>query len=149
PRVVRSGSGDNDTRRLQETVQSLVADRDRLLARIAMLERSLEDITGSFPPRSGAVPPDDAAPIELETVPEPTPVTAGPPAPPEGKNATAGPKMPPDAPPVTAIVVPIPLPRPFPMPKKEPVVQVEPEIPAPESGIDVGSATGFDGLRLL
>jgi hypothetical protein len=38
----------DETRRLSEGVRSLAADRDRLLARVTVLERNLEDVTGSI-----------------------------------------------------------------------------------------------------
>jgi len=60
----RPAEADAETRRLAETVRQLAADRDRLLARIDALERSL-DVTGSIPregaAREGAVPRDNAA----------------------------------------------------------------------------------------
>ena len=46
---------ENETRRLSETVQALTADRDRLLARVASLERSLEDVTSSIKRQAAAV----------------------------------------------------------------------------------------------
>lgn len=57
-----------EQRRLAETVRSLAADRDRLLARLTTLERSLDDVTGSIPPASAN--PKTAAPS--------TPVVAAP-----------------------------------------------------------------------
>ncbi len=36
------------TRRLSESMRSLASDRDRLLARVTVLERNLEDVTGSI-----------------------------------------------------------------------------------------------------
>src|SRR5262245_35861963 len=57
--AARPAEADAETRRLGETVRQLTADRDRLLARIDALERSL-DVTGSIP-REGAAPRDNAA----------------------------------------------------------------------------------------
>jgi hypothetical protein len=48
--VPRPNHLDVETRRLSDAVRSLSADRDRLLARIAVLERSVEDMTGSIRP---------------------------------------------------------------------------------------------------
>jgi hypothetical protein len=54
----RQTEPDKATRQLTETVSGLTADRDRLTARIATIERNLEDVTGSikqqaaFPPAS-------------------------------------------------------------------------------------------------
>jgi len=50
--AARQAESDGEIRRLAETVRQLAADRDRLLARIDALERSL-DVTGSIP-REGA-----------------------------------------------------------------------------------------------
>ena len=38
---------ETDTKRLIESVRTLSSDRDRLLARVTVLERNLEDVTGS------------------------------------------------------------------------------------------------------
>jgi hypothetical protein len=38
---------EGDTKRLVESVRTLSSDRDRLLARVTVLERNLEDVTGS------------------------------------------------------------------------------------------------------
>jgi hypothetical protein len=56
--TTRQTEPDKATRHLTETVSGLTADRDRLAARIATIERNLEDVTGSikqqaaFPPAS-------------------------------------------------------------------------------------------------
>jgi hypothetical protein len=60
--TTRQTEPDKATRQLSEAVSGLTADRDRLVARIASLERNLEDVTGSIkqqaasPPASAAVP---------------------------------------------------------------------------------------------
>ena len=67
-------------RRLAETVRALAADRERLLARVATLEQSIEDITGSIArvekatkaqpdadSRSGARPPPPRSPPAEDT----------------------------------------------------------------------------------
>jgi hypothetical protein len=46
----RQSEQDAEQRRLSETVRVLAADRDRLLARLSTLERTVEDVTGSIPP---------------------------------------------------------------------------------------------------
>src|SRR3954470_6768922 len=43
-----------EQRRLSEAVRVLAADRDKLLARLNTLERNLEDVTGSIPPKAAA-----------------------------------------------------------------------------------------------
>ena len=56
-----------ETRRLDRLVQLLAADRERLLARIGSLERSLDDVTGSIKsrPRCAAAPPLRAPPAPV------------------------------------------------------------------------------------
>jgi hypothetical protein len=49
-----------ETRRLSEGVRTLSADRDRLLARVTVLERNLEDVTGSI--KRAPEPKPDANP---------------------------------------------------------------------------------------
>jgi hypothetical protein len=50
----RQSDQEAEQRRLSETVRALAADRDRLLARLNTLERNLEDVTGSIPPKAAA-----------------------------------------------------------------------------------------------
>jgi hypothetical protein len=45
--AARKQDAENDSRRLIESVRTLSSDRDRLLARVTVLERNLEDVTGS------------------------------------------------------------------------------------------------------
>src|SRR5262245_17087549 len=47
---------DKATRQLAEAVSGLAADRDRLVARIATIERNLEDVTGSIKQQQVAPP---------------------------------------------------------------------------------------------
>jgi hypothetical protein len=63
-----------EARRLGEAVRVLAADRDRLLARVAVLERNLDDVTGSIP----ANPPAAAAP-KVAPLPQIPPQAAAPP----------------------------------------------------------------------
>lgn len=53
--AARAAELDFETRQLAAAVRSLSADRDRLLARVTVLERNLEDVTGSIP-RTPKVP---------------------------------------------------------------------------------------------
>jgi hypothetical protein len=46
--LTRAEQAEREAHRLAETVESLSADRDKLLNRVASLERSLEDLTGSI-----------------------------------------------------------------------------------------------------
>jgi hypothetical protein len=67
--VGRQFDQEAEQRRTSEAIHSLAADRDRLLARLNILERSLDDVTGSIgpgkppaPAPTPAVPPAAAAP---------------------------------------------------------------------------------------
>src|SRR5213593_2381326 len=53
----RPAEADKATRQLSEAVSGLAADRDRLVARIATIERNLEDVTGSIKQQQPAAPP--------------------------------------------------------------------------------------------
>ena len=46
--VARSSETEAETRRLMESVRNLANDRERIVARIGMLERNIEDLTGSI-----------------------------------------------------------------------------------------------------
>jgi hypothetical protein len=110
-------------RRLAETVSTLAADRERLLARIATLEHSVEDITGSIARVQKAA---EAA----QRPPEPAPL-------PQPEAATPATKPPDDV--TSSITVPAQtLPQP----------QPAPSVAKPEFGLDLGSATTVEALRL-
>jgi hypothetical protein len=67
-----------EQRRLSEAIRTLAADRDRLLARLNTLERSIEDVTGSISAPTARVSP----PTPLPSIPaSPPPVaSSAPPA---------------------------------------------------------------------
>src|SRR5947207_15944496 len=46
-----------EQRRLAEAVRALTADRDRLTARLTVIERNLDEVTGSIPPAAAAAKP--------------------------------------------------------------------------------------------
>jgi hypothetical protein len=54
--TTRQSEPDKATHQLSEAVSGLTADRDRLVARIASLERNLEDVTGSIKQQAAAPP---------------------------------------------------------------------------------------------
>jgi hypothetical protein len=54
--TTRQSEPDKVTRQLSEAVSGLAADRDRLVTRIASLERSLEDVTGSIKQQAASSP---------------------------------------------------------------------------------------------
>src|ERR1044072_8422814 len=52
----RPSDQEAEQRRLAEAVRTLTADRDRLAARLAVLERNLDEVTGSIPPAAAKLP---------------------------------------------------------------------------------------------
>lgn len=107
-------------RRLAETVRSLSSDRDRLLARIATLEHSVEDITGSIARSEKAA--RTVAPAEASEPPQ-----AAPPATSPAEDVTSS-----IAPPAG-----VPLP---PQPPNSGVTKTE-------FGLDLGGASTVEALR--
>jgi hypothetical protein len=149
PRVAEN---DAETQRLQAQIRTLAADRDRLTARIASLEHSLDDITGSIKRQAelAAAPPAPSTPL-------PTPQAAAqPPAPAIAPVALAPPVIAPLATPPSADAVapwpqasspqaatPAPDPVPLPPVRMAATAASEPagEPPRkPEIGIDLGGA---------
>jgi hypothetical protein len=63
--TTRQAEPEKATRQLSEAVSGLTADRDRLVARIATIERNLEDVTGSI--KQQAASPPAPAPIPAQT----------------------------------------------------------------------------------
>lgn len=126
---------DSEAQRLAETVRALAADRDRALARIASLERAIE-ATGSIPRGPDAAPP--SAPAISSSV------TSAPAAPPA--VVFAPPQVTPVSPPPEAQPTP-PAPAPFATPLPPP--RPEQTSARPEFGIDLGSASTVEGLRVL
>ena len=134
----------NETQRLSEAVRALATDRDRLLTRIATLERGLEDITGATR-RQPAPPSPEAPPIAAGAVPPSgvaQPLISGP----DTLAPAAGPNPSPTMPQAAA---PPPATRVANAPVLDPLPEAEPAKPGPELGVDVGGATSFEGLRVL
>jgi hypothetical protein len=71
----RQSEQDAEQRRLSDAVRALAADRDRLLARLSTLERTVEDVTGSIPP-AAANPKiaSPSAPVIAAPLPAPSPM---------------------------------------------------------------------------
>lgn len=166
-----------NTRHLAAQLRELAADRDRLTARIAILERNLEDMTGSIkrqseqPPAAPAASTPPPAPAPVATIPplpplatpaigEATPgwqVVAKPPEtaeaapPPQAVELATPPQtvaQPPAAEPVPQAAAPLPEPVPLP-PVRVAAVPSEPVVPPkPEYGIDLGSAASLEALRV-
>jgi hypothetical protein len=112
-------------RRLAETVRSLAADRDRLLARIATLEQSLDSITGSIARVEKAA---------RTATPGPNPNA---PAPSVAPTPSAAPAEPPPSAPDEDLTSSIP------MPPQQPGASAG----KTEFGLDLGSATTVESLR--
>jgi hypothetical protein len=69
PQLANRPFDDVEQRRLAETVRTLSADRDRLAARLSQLERSLDEVTGSIPPKNVVVKSSEAVPIPIVSPP--------------------------------------------------------------------------------
>ena len=67
----RPSDQEAEQRRLAEAVRALTADRDRLAARLTVLERNLDEVTGSIPPVGAKLPqvPVAAAPLPPPAMP--------------------------------------------------------------------------------
>lgn len=160
PRVLEN---DAETKRLQAQIRTLAADRDRLTARIASLEHSLDDITGSIKRQAelAATPPPVSAP-PVQSTPATTPQTASAPAassapmppvitplatPPSTDAAAAWPDTSP-APAATprSKAVPLPPVRVAAAPASEPAAEPLPPR-KPEIGIDLGGGPNIAVLN--
>lgn len=155
--LARLQTSAEDTRRLAEGMRTLSADRDRLLARVTVLERNLEGVTGSIS-RRAAEPKPEASPSAAPQAKSAAGEVAGPTA-----LSTAI---------TTATVQPTPLPlkRPqavvvppranAPLAAPPPVVAAPATTPADvettqsiattsEFGVDIGGGATMDALRDL
>lgn len=143
PRVAQLES---ETRMLMEQVRTLSADRDRLNGRIALLESSIDDMTGTIKrqaavtaaalaaktappaPDSTATKPAAQASVPAANAPAPPPVVAA---------VTTEPKA--DSAPTSAVPLP-------PGCATQPAVEAEPPTSS-EFGLDLGWASTLDGVR--
>jgi hypothetical protein len=129
-----------ETRLLAQQIRTLTADRDRLAGRIALLESSVDDVTGAIKRQAAAT----AAALAARTPPAaspPQPTTASPVAIAAPAAAAAEAK----ASPVVTASVPLP-------PGRASTAQAaaEPEalVPGPtEFGLELGTASTLDGVR--
>lgn len=162
--AARSAEIEAQTRRLTEAVHHLTSERDRLVARIALLERNFEDLTGTV--RRQAAPPSAKDTPAAEKHSAVAPAAASPPTsgPAVSPTQAAPPKVGPPgltaavvAPSRSSAVIPVPpanqaeatavqpageLPLPV-------VAKTDSEPPVTDLGVDLGGATSFDGLRVL
>ena len=139
---------DAETKRLQAEVLTLAADRDRLNARIASLERNIDDVTGSIkkqaataaPVEKPAAPPQPALPT---IAPLALPVTTDTSAPwPGVAPAPAAAAAPVQAETRPAEAIPLP---PVRVASAAASVPEPPRIP--EIGVDLGGARNLDVLN--
>jgi hypothetical protein len=167
PRAVETEA---ETKRLAAQVRELATDRERLTARIAMLERNLEDMTGSIkqqreqlaaaraantpsaPSAPATTPADIAAPPPpTPSLPALTPLAR----PAVGETAAAwpatttpaeaaAPATPPQAAEPATEAAPPPV-HVAAAPANEPVAAPPPK---PDYGIDLGAATSLEALRV-
>src|SRR5664279_6519776 len=150
-------STEAETQRLATQLRDLAADRERLTARIAMLERNLADMTGSIKQQSEQLaaaratntpPPVSSAPATTPAV-----VAAARPAltplalPAVTRTPLLAPENPPPAAETKTEAVPLPPVRVAAAPASEPAA--EPLPPAKlEYGIDLGGAASIEVLRI-
>jgi hypothetical protein len=87
PPMQRQSDQEAEQRRLSEAIRLLAADRDRLLARIDTLERSVEDVTGSI----AAPTPRASPPSQLPSIPAAPPARTSPAPPAPGANTAPTP----------------------------------------------------------
>lgn len=152
-----SAKDDGETRRLEAQLRALEADRDRLTARIATLERNLEDMTGSIraqAERPVPVAPAAAAPMPVPSAPLTIPETRAPDtrSPQASAPDTAPPSVAPPAVPAPATPPQASAPalENVPMPPVRVAVARPTAEPPPvraEYGIDLGGAPNADALR--
>ena len=169
PVTPRTAELEHETQQLGEAVRQLTADRDRLKGRIAILEQSLDDITGavkrqaaqqlSSTPQTQATataattavknpPPAIGAPQTMAAVTSPKAEAAVPVSVPVTTASTLSEQVPPPAP----VAESIPLP-PIRMANtaSEPDTAAADQAPAPlaksEIGVDLGGAVSLDALR--
>jgi uncharacterized protein YoxC len=148
---------EKQTRELAQTVRDLTADRDRFKAKLASVEQSLDDITGSIKKQT-AQAGQLAAQLAAQTTAHSSATTASPPtiSAPQTIAAIPSPSatLPngPETSVTTAITTPVieaspPLEGPIPLPPMR-VAALEGNAPTVrELGIDVGGSASIDALR--
>ncbi|MBI4365917.1 MAG: hypothetical protein HY543_03780 [Deltaproteobacteria bacterium] len=141
PRLAETDAG---TKRLEAQVLALAADRDRLVERLASLERNLDDMTGSIK-RQAAVAPDAPAtkiPAPAQFASPAPPIIAPLAMPAAADTATPWPSTQP-AQVAAPAAVPMPPVRVAVAPSSEPAAEPPRR---PELGVDLGGAPNLDVL---
>ncbi len=145
--AARSAEVETESRRLSEAVLALTADRDRLLTRIASLERSLEDVTGSIKRQAVTPPPSPPAQSLPAIAFAPAPL-AGPPR--QGQLPKEAPKeVPKDAEPATPPAPGEPQPVAHIPANTPPAAAADDDQAKGEFAVDLGGSANFDGMRSL
>jgi hypothetical protein len=169
--VPRASDVEGETRRLNEAIRLLAADRDRLLSRVGSLERNVDDMTGSIRQSAGARTTGNPASSPLPQISSLQGQAAGP-APEAGAPATipmaAASARHPPAPAAAAW----PAASPAPWPSASSAIPIAPASQAPsrvasapaatgdmvrsgpgtsktEFGVDIGSAADLESLRAI
>jgi hypothetical protein len=150
----RTAENEREIRRLAAEVRTLAADRERLTARLASLERNLDGVTGSIKQQAvpaAAVPENPPSPNTPAAAPA-TDLRAPPPAlmppPPAALSETASAPAAPSPPqPSVTGLVPLPPARVATASPRE--AEPAPLPPTkPEFGIDLGGASSIEALRV-
>jgi hypothetical protein len=145
----RATEADSATRQLSEAISGLAADRDRLVTRIARIERNLEEVTGSIKQQQQAAA---SLPASAATPAAPPAVTAAPAASPPAPKSQPEPTPPQAAtsPPAGAIAAAPSAPGFARVASVPEAPEVEPaKSRIVDFAIDIGGATTFEGLRAL
>jgi hypothetical protein len=148
--VARKAELEIDRRSLNDALRLLAADRDRLMARLASLERNLDDITGSIKDQAARAMPADAG-LPIPPIPDfPAMTTQEPPAKRSEAPAWMSSQPPPSSGPGTPASFP-------PVPSARVAVapaEAQPPAPSPtpsrsEFGVDIGSGSTLEEVRAL
>src|SRR5215510_8926171 len=145
----RATEAESAMRQLSEAIGGLAADRDRLVTRIAKIERNLEEVTGSIKQQQQAAA---SPPVPAATPAAPPAVTAAPAASPPAPKSQPEPTPPQAAtsPPAGAIAAAPSAPAFARVASVPEAPEVEPaKSRIVDFAIDIGGATTFEGLRAL
>jgi len=160
---------DAEGRRLAESIRLLGVDNDRLTARVSVLERNLEGLTGSIAPAPQAAarpaanenlspPPSTSAPVDSTSTLGPAAPPARPPmslAPPQAAAAPPPPAADASSPRAARMAMIESYARAKPDPSQLARATASPDSPADsvvtatDFGVDLGGATSVNGLRAL
>jgi hypothetical protein len=142
---------EKEKRQMLDIMRSLSADRDRLLARVTVLERNLEDMTGSV---AAARPQTRPEPVTEKNAPPPASLADEAPAPIASNAFTAGPSFAATvaaSPPTLQAALqnsPPPLQPQISMPEVTPSASGS-KVTHTAFGVDLGGAGNLEGLRGL